>query len=512
MLRNILSNWVGLVVAGAISFLITPVLVHGLGNFYFGIWVLVSSIVDYYGFLDLGMRTAVVRFVARSKGGNERQGLNQTLTSGLAITMVIAIVILGSSALVAAVLPRFVDVSRVPRPIFRWLVGFLGASIAVAFPARMLSSYLSGLQRYDLLNLATISTTLMRAVCFVIILRCGYGIIGVAVVTCAAWVISLTLQWILIRRADPEVVVHWSETSWRRIRELFSFGVYAFLNTVGDYLRFYVDSIVIARVLDVALITPFDIVAKLMEYMKSVVISCGSPLMSEMCALDGGNRDGEIERIFLRSIRAFTLLSGFMGFMLVLNGRELLRVWVGQSFTAYYNLLVLLSLAYIVLLSQHPSILLIIAKGRHQAMGWWSVAEGVINLSLSIYWGRRYGLFGVALGTVVPLVALRVSIQPWYTLRILSLSVRRYIAEGVGRPLLACAAFLIVCVPIVHLTHPENVLHLIATSAWQTVLFAVLALTLGMNRADREYVFQRGRQVANSVIRMRETVSLSRAA
>jgi len=59
VLKNILSNWVGIVILGLIGIVLTPIMVHGLGNLYYGMWILAASIGDYSGLLDLGMRTTI---------------------------------------------------------------------------------------------------------------------------------------------------------------------------------------------------------------------------------------------------------------------------------------------------------------------------------------------------------------------------------------------------------------------------------------------------------------------
>ena len=46
MLRNIFSNWFGLLVLGIISVILTPAMVHGLGNVSYGMWALVGSLLD----------------------------------------------------------------------------------------------------------------------------------------------------------------------------------------------------------------------------------------------------------------------------------------------------------------------------------------------------------------------------------------------------------------------------------------------------------------------------------
>ena len=92
-------------------------------------------------------------------------------------------------------------------------------------------------------------------------------------------------------------------------------------------------------------------------------------------------------------------------------------------------MLVMLS-GYFPMLAQQPSVDLFLAQGRHRLRGWWNLAEGAANLALSIYWGLRYGLVGIALGTAVPMIFVQVFIQPWYALRIIALPKVRYIREA----------------------------------------------------------------------------------
>jgi O-antigen/teichoic acid export membrane protein len=49
ILRNIASNWAGYAVNAAVTLVLTPFVLHQLGDARYGVWVLTSSIVGYYG-------------------------------------------------------------------------------------------------------------------------------------------------------------------------------------------------------------------------------------------------------------------------------------------------------------------------------------------------------------------------------------------------------------------------------------------------------------------------------
>lgn len=138
--RSVLSNWVGLVVLGVISFILTPILIHGLGELYFGMWVLVSSLVDYYGLMDIGLRATVQRYVAHLRGSKDQDGLNQTIATALVFTLGVSAIIFVSVFGLSWALPHFFKLRGSSIPLFRWLVILMGVDMALTLPARLLGT------------------------------------------------------------------------------------------------------------------------------------------------------------------------------------------------------------------------------------------------------------------------------------------------------------------------------------------------------------------------------------
>src|SRR5207302_7485774 len=126
MFRSVLSNWFGLVVLGAISFLLTPIMIHGLGNLHYGMWILVGSLIDYAGLLEIGMRYTLQRFVARFSGTGDREALTQTFVTALALTLIVSCVVVILSIGLSFVVPRFFLQFGESELIFRQTILLLG--------------------------------------------------------------------------------------------------------------------------------------------------------------------------------------------------------------------------------------------------------------------------------------------------------------------------------------------------------------------------------------------------
>ena len=496
MFRNVFSNWVGLLVTGVISVVLTPILIHRLGDFHYGMWILAGSVLEYYGLLDMGMRTAMFRYVSQSKGANDRSAMNEIFVSMLAFTFVVSLCILIVSVLLVGVLPGFFKLAGASRHTFQLLVLLLGISVAVTFPSRMLGAYLNGLGRFDLYNLTAVVTGALRAVLIVAMLRVGYGVIAVAIVALGASLFSFVFQWFLVRHADPDLRFGAALAKWKRIRELISYGFFIFIYTAGDYLRFYTDSAVIARVLNTALVTPFSVATRLMEYSKLILSGVGGPLMGKMSELHGQSKESELRRLFVAATKITALLSIFLASLLYLDGRLLLKLWIREDMSATYKLVCVLTAGYVVALAQHTTLVVITACGRHRPMAMWTLAEGAANLVLSIHWARIYGLLGVALGTAVPMLVVNLLIQPWYALRVVDLSPGEYIRKSLVRPVAVALVFAGICLLAPKLGANADFVQFGFRVAWQTAVFVLLAYLLGFDSGERRSLRDRSRLVA----------------
>ena len=85
ILINAAANWVGFTAQLVAAFLLSPILVHGLGAPRYGLWSLVESILAYLLLFDLGVAASVVRYVARFEAVRDRDNLNRVFSTSLCI-------------------------------------------------------------------------------------------------------------------------------------------------------------------------------------------------------------------------------------------------------------------------------------------------------------------------------------------------------------------------------------------------------------------------------------------
>ncbi|MCI0351938.1 MAG: oligosaccharide flippase family protein, partial [Acidobacteriales bacterium] len=436
-------------------------------------------------------------------GAGDRKSLNETFMTALVATIAAAALICAASLALIRILPDFVNLDPGARPVFSRVVLLLALSVAIMFPARLLGSYLCALQRFDLSNLVEIATTAARFVALIAVVRLGYGIDGVAAVTVANSMVALSLFYWNVRRTDPELSFDWRLASRRRFRELIGFSMYVFLASVGNDLRFQFSFLIIGRWVGLASVTAFNVASRIMDYFKSILLGIQGPLLPTMSELEGRSKSEELRALFLRSTRVTALVSLSIGCMLYLNGKSLLRFWVGEQFVGSYPILMTLTMAYVIALMQSPSMPALYARGRHNVVGWWTLAEGIANVLLSIYWAQQYGLIGVALGTAVPMIASKLMLQLWYTLHTVGVRFPVYFRQSLVRPLLVTGLFLSVSGMFDALNPASAALPFglfIWQLAWQSSLLIILIIVIGVTRKERDVILYRGKRIVAGAV------------
>jgi O-antigen/teichoic acid export membrane protein len=115
-------------------------------------------------------------------------------------------------------------------------------------------------------------------------------------------------------------------------------------------------------------------------------------------------------------------------------GRPFIARWMGVQYLDAYPVLVVLVLAYYLALVQGPAVGLLYGLSRHKYFAVVNSVEGIVNLLLSILLVRRYGIVGVALGTLIPMVISTAFIQPVYVCRVARIDYFEYLRR-IGRTL-----------------------------------------------------------------------------
>jgi len=415
-----------------------PFIVHHLGDRIYGFWALVAAILGYYGLLDLGMVTAVQYHVAKALGEKNENTINEAISTSFYALALLGLVGFLISVIVAVLAGFFVH-HHDDLILFRTVLLVLGASAAIGFPGRALVGAISAHLRYDLVSCAGIAILIFRTILIFFIIGKGGGIIALAGISFLTESLGYLVNYLILKKIQPGLRILIRLASFSRLKEMSHYSGYAVVIQVSDMLRFSIDGWMVGVFVSIAAVTHYSIASRLSQSFLFLMIALVGILAPWFSQLFGSSDLEGIKRIFLLGTKISAWLATIVALSLVFYGKAFISKWMGVPYVDAYLPMLLLVAGIYCDVSQLPSVSYMYGVSKHRFLAGITLAEGVANLLLSLYWASRYGMIGVALGSLVPMTIAKLFIQPAYVCRFLNLSFSQYYIKLWGRSILAPA-------------------------------------------------------------------------
>jgi len=470
----------------AVTFFLTPFVIHSLGDRMYGLWVLVGSAMGFYWLFDLGLMSAVQRFVSQAIGRGEKAAQSKIVSTSFFLFTALGIIAFLISLLIIILAPRFVK-SADDLLLFRAVIFVLAASFAIGLPMRVFYGILSSYLRYDINAVISISGLTLRTVLVVTFLNAGHGILALALITLLTETLSYCAAYIASKRIAPFIGISLRHLDRNTVRLLFNYSSLSFISQIAHRIKFNLDSFVIVLFLSLSQVTVYSIAARLIRYfMEFVLYTTGlmTPVFSEY---ESKNNYEAIREKFIFTTKISGYLSFFIGGALIIIGKPFIQMWVGKDYLPAYPALVILTVPVIISLMQAPSSQILYGTSRHKFCAVTNSIEAVCNLALSLILVRRYGIYGVALGTAIPMLILNVAVLPIYVCGVVGLDIKTYylkvIAPIAVKALGTIFAFWLIFKTLIQ----PDIYILVLISGLLLGLFSMVVLFIGFTSGERRY-------------------------
>jgi O-antigen/teichoic acid export membrane protein len=413
------SNYVGRFVGLGSWFLITPLILHALGPADYGLWVVVGSVIGFSSLLDLGIAGAVTRYVAQHVARREFDRAHTLIATALRIYTLLGLVAIAASVVVAAVIVRLLVTGGQNAHEATLLVVLVGLSVGITIPLSTARGVLFGLQRFDIVNLVDTSGTLVSVAATVGVLHFGLGLPGMVAINIPVSIVAFAANAWFINHTAPEIRFGWSGASRSLIMPLLRFSWPLFTIRVAGQLQTRTDEIVIASFLPISAVTPYALARKLSELARIAAQQFVKVLLPLASQLDAQGDRAALQSLYVTGTRVTLMIFVPVAAVLILLARPILVAWVGADYSDAGILVVILTLASLVDISQWPAGLILQGMGRHRPLALMSIGNGVANIALSVLLVQRLGVVGVALGTLVPMTVESLGFVLPYALRVI---------------------------------------------------------------------------------------------
>ncbi len=407
--KNIIISFLLKGVDMIIRYLRVPILLDFFSPTKYGIWLTLNSIIDWFGFLKIGLSTGLRNKLAEALTKEDYE-LSKTLvsTTYLVIIMIISIAFIFVMAVnpllnwsqilnTEKILNREIQITVILIFTFftlRFILSILD-SIVLAFQDPSISDafhtggailYFSGI---------LISTQFIKDSLILNAILTGF----------ATTIIYITATLVLFAKRYKKIAPSIRYIDFKHFRSLASLGLQFFIIQISVIIMFTTDNIIISQVSGPSDVVPYNIARRYFSIVTMIFITLLNPYWSAFTQAYVKKEMDWIRKTTKKIYKLWLLSVGIVIIMLFSSG-FVFRIWIGDRVEIPFQLCVFMAFFIIIRAWNNIFAYLINGIGKIRLQLYFSIIISLINIPLSVYFARNlgFGISGVILATIACLL------------------------------------------------------------------------------------------------------------
>lgn len=383
-----------------------PLLLSKVGVEHYGLFIIVSAIVGFVNIGNLGFPSAITNQISFYWAEEKKREISELFSGALyfysfilaSIWSIFGILYFTHVLSINQLIGTGPELEPLVVKLFLILLFF--TSIKIIF-GNIFTSVFNGLNKISLLNTISFFYTLFYTFSFIaFLIYANPTIIQVVLFQGIAVLIRLMILFVFILKKFSwlTIVPHISclRSFYPLLKHSFSFFV---LSTSSDLIG-KTDLLVLSHVIGVSAAPLFSINEKIFRIPANAVqiADPAQPSISHFYQLKNFN---EISRIYHRVIRMHMIIRIMVILFIAVYGKELIALWVGNSFFVSYWLVALFCINFLLYSWIGPHIVFMNAIFKQTK----AVVPMILNLSINVFFSiilaQKIGIAGIVIGTIL---------------------------------------------------------------------------------------------------------------
>ncbi|HUT89247.1 MAG TPA: oligosaccharide flippase family protein [Thermoguttaceae bacterium] len=490
-IRSVAFNWLGRGCSFIITFIVTPIIIHGLGNEAYGIWAIVMSAASYYAIADLGLQSACVKYIAQFVAVGDRGARDNLVLTAFCLYSLLAVGVLLISLPVTWVFPYLFDFAEQKVTAVRWAVFLTGATVAVRLQGQVFVAAIKAHNRFDVANAISVISQIVDACLTVWVVWSGKGLIGMACVMVGVTTLNRLAEAYFALRLMPGLKLRYTRFERESFRLLFHFSSMNVISNIANRVNRKSAPLIIGFFLGPAMVPFFEIANRLIAKAKSLTMGVNSVALPVASQLDAENRREHLVQLLILVPRSLVAVSMTIGVVLIAMGDRFIELWIGPEYVAAaYPVLCVLTAAFVISMISGGVRATLAGTGRIRYLAKINTLAAVISVALQLVLIQLWGLIGVAWAVLVTSVVVDGFVLPMVACRTYKYPLARYLPQTFLRPVVAMLPAAALAWFLVTFLPPSRMLELLAEMAITGSAAAIAAFFVCLDSSLRACIIR----------------------
>lgn len=479
-LLNLIANGINFIANLGVAFFVSPVIIKGLGDTFYGIWKVLNQLTGYLNTVEFQTTDTLKWVVAKKRAEIGQDELRKEVAAAIVVaTMVIPIFIVGG-VLMVYYAPSIVNVSDDYIEIVRISMAILVFGFILKKYTSIPLAVLQGMNLgYKKVGLQAFLQLLNGGLNVYIILYTDLGIVGLAIVNIIIAIIGGILFLYFVKIFVPWFGLSMPERS--RIIDFFKTSGWLFLWTIASLLLISSDMILLGYLATPALVTTYVVTRFLPELLTGVNNLIARALMPGFGNLIGNESIDKAEKGRNLLMLISWILCVSLGASILLVSGSFVSIWVGaERYGGNMITLLLIVIAMQYIFIKNDSMLIITSLSMKENF-LLTLFAGLVSLVLKILLIPELEILGLCLSMVIGRLILSIAMP----LLLNSIIKIRTSFVSTIRPLILTVVILVAAYYVSDFIYLKNYISIGVIFGLSSVLVFGIIFMLGINKLQR---------------------------
>jgi O-antigen/teichoic acid export membrane protein len=494
LIKNTGSNLLLLLVKITITLIMTPLYLSNMGDYDYGIWIVIASVVGYMGLLDLGIKPAISKFTSQYNVNEDKDSLNLLYSTSTLFLIVVGLFCSVTLIFIGVYYPEVFFNQPDGEIKYTLVLIIIGIQLALMFPGFAPASVLEGLHLFSLANNISIINSIISATILYLIISPSNALYALALVNAIGISIKgLLLFFYVARKSKYQLSPKLKYFKRSVLFELLTFGIKSFVQGLSYRIESVSAPIIISAMLNPALIPFYSLPAALISYIKNIGFTITKTFMPQFSEIiEQGDKEKEIQ--FYLNASKWTILTILpITCLATILGKDFISLWVGVKYGENsQSVLILLCFFTLIPFLDPCKGRYLTAKNKHGILAKLFPISAAISLLISILLVEPYGIIGVATGSLVSVFIF----SPYYlsySCKLLGISVFKYLKTAVFPCLLPALMSSLATYFMKDEIEITHYIDLLILTVFYFILYLPLVWLITINKIEKNKIIQKGR-------------------
>lgn len=480
------------------TLLLTPIIIRTLGQAEYGVYKLIVSVNAYLLLLDLGVGNAIIRYISKYRAEEDINSERKFFGVALIYYFIIAIIVIVCGLILIEVFPTVFAKGLTDDEVNlgKILLSVTIINSAVTLGTTAFNNVIVAYENFSVSKGTAIIFIIIRIVLTYIIIKLGFGSIGIVVTNLLITILTRTV-YVLYVIFKIRLIPIFKNIEFSFIKEIALYSSLILLQMIATQINASADMIILGMVVSSssAIIGVYSIGTQIVQYFQSIGTSFTSVLMPGIMRLVTYNKSKDaICSEMIRVGRFIFMVLGLIFICFLVFGKQFIILWAGNdNYNAYYVAVILMS-AYLFIMPESVGSQVLWALNMHKEQSYLKILIVFINIVLTVILIKWSPLIGATIGTFISLFFGEIFLMNIIFYKKLRISIKNYY-KGMFKGIIPCLFMTLFVGLIISQLHLTRWYGFVINILVMIIFYCLIIYKYGLNNYEIELI----KSVINSI-------------